>query len=184
MNNKLSKKVFAEMMETLNAYYVNFKVDLDNQLVVNVWYRAFENFDDKTFKDMILNYCTNNIYAPQSPTHIIEITFNKLLESQMGSTEAFNKIIEWWADDNISNDKLIRNIADINEALLQTFNDMRLSHIGRYAKITDDFTKNQLKKEFIESYEKNLKNFIRGCIQKGNLLLGDTSILKIGSDGK
>ena len=87
--NKLSKKVFAEMMETLNAYYVNFKVDLDNQLVVNVWYRAFENFGDETFKEMILNYCMNNIYAPQSPTHLIQHMKDMVLLREPSGEEAW-----------------------------------------------------------------------------------------------
>ena len=36
-NNILSKKKFAESMEFLNAYYVYFKLDLDNELVIRVY---------------------------------------------------------------------------------------------------------------------------------------------------
>jgi len=39
----LSKKVFVQGMELLNAFYVYFKLDLDNPLVQQVWYMTFKN---------------------------------------------------------------------------------------------------------------------------------------------
>lgn len=77
------KKVnFAKGIERLNAYYVNFKVDLDNQLVLEVWYEALKYIDDESFDKLIKDYCIKNVYAPQSPTHLIE-WFDKLVDAYL-----------------------------------------------------------------------------------------------------
>ena len=68
--NKLGKKAFIEGMEYLNAYYALLKIDLDNKLVQEVWYENVSHIEDNTFKFVVKDYCKNNIYPPQSPTHL------------------------------------------------------------------------------------------------------------------
>ena len=43
-------------MELLNAFYVYFKLDLDNPLVQQVWYMTFKNLTDAEFESLIQNY--------------------------------------------------------------------------------------------------------------------------------
>ncbi len=76
-NNILSKKKFAESMEFLNAYYVHFKLDLDNELVIRVWYDMLKSFDDYTLEKVVSDYAKHNVYPPSSPASLIE-WFNKL----------------------------------------------------------------------------------------------------------
>ena len=175
MNNKLSKKVFAEMMETLNAYYVDFKVDLDNPLVVSVWYRAFENFDDKTFKDMILNYCTNNIYAPQSPTHLIQAFKDMALLNEPSGEEAWELSYGLLKKNRYDIDVTVEQLVkDNKEVCANALQEMKSRFRGL---MTDDIP--YVRKDFIDIYKRVVTQTVN---QK--VLLGDTSILKIGSDGK
>lgn len=79
-NNLLSKKKFAESMEYLNAYYIHFKLDLDNEMVIKVWYDTLKGFDDYTLEKVVADYSKNNVYPPSSPASLIE-WFNKMYEN-------------------------------------------------------------------------------------------------------
>lgn len=68
----MTKITFAKGIEYLNAYYVNFKVDLDNKLVQQVWYGALSGIPDEDFEALLIDYAKRNIYPPQSPTHLLE----------------------------------------------------------------------------------------------------------------
>lgn len=87
--NKLSKETFAYGMEYLNAYYTSLKIDLDNELVQNVWYEAFGVCSDDDFVNMIVGYCKNNVYPPQSPTHLYDYLKNMALRSELSGDEAW-----------------------------------------------------------------------------------------------
>ena len=174
-NTKLSKKVFASMMETLNAFYVNFKVDLDNQLVVKLWYQTFENIGDEIFKQLVESYCKSNIYPPQSPTHLIQHMKDLVLSNEMSGEEAWEFAYE----------RVKRNQYDVlftiemlrgygKENIANTLVEMK----SRFRNLmTDDLP--YVRKDFIEIYKRIVTQNIN---QK--VMIGDTSILKIGSDGK
>src|SRR5690554_1043023 len=70
-NSWMNKVNFIKGIEYLNAYYVNFKVDIDNKMVQIVWYDALKHIDDDSFIKVITNYALTSKYAPQSPTDII-----------------------------------------------------------------------------------------------------------------
>ena len=74
----LSKKVFVQGMELLNAFYVYFKLDLDNPLVQQVWYMTFKNLSDAEFESLIQNYMIENSRPPDSPTRLIESMRDKI----------------------------------------------------------------------------------------------------------
>lgn len=74
----MTKIAFVKGIEYLNAYYVNFKFDIDDKLAQKIWYQALSVIDDKSFELTIIDYCKNNVYAPQSPTHLLE-WFDKLV---------------------------------------------------------------------------------------------------------
>ena len=174
-NKKLSKKVFASMMETLNAFYVNFKVDLDNQLVVKLWYQTFENLDDETFKQLVESYCKSNIYPPQSPTHLIQHMKDIVLLREPSGEEAWE----------LSYGLLKRNRYDIEttteqlkgdgkEACANSLKELR----SRFKNLmTDDIP--YVRKDFIEIYKRVVTQEVN---QK--VMLGDTSTLKLGNGGK
>lgn len=173
-NTKLSKKVFASMMEVLNAFYVNFKVDLDNQLVVKLWYQTFENLGDETFKHLVESYCKSNIYPPQSPTHLIQHMKDLVLSNEMSGEEAWEFAYE----------RVKRNQYDVlftiemlrgygKENIANALNEMR----SRFNNLmTDDLP--YVRKDFIETYKRVVTQNIN---QK--VMIGDISQLKLG-EGK
>ena len=173
--SKLSKAMFAQQMETLNAFYVNLKVDLDNSLVVNVWYRVFENIDDKTFEQLIESYCLNNIYPPQSPTHLIQHMKDMALQGELSGEEAWeighDMVKRCSFDMRTAIDRLEK---DNKKVIADTLNEIRSSFIG-----LETASVPYVRKNFIEIYKINVG---RNVNQK--VLLGDTSILKIGSGDK
>ena len=85
----MTKKTFVIGIEYLNAYYTNFKVDINNELVQKIWYEALKEFSDKMFTIVIQEYCKNNVYAPQSPTHLLHFyndykeNYTLLIESEI-----------------------------------------------------------------------------------------------------
>jgi hypothetical protein len=175
MNKKLSKKVFASMMETLNAFYVNFKVDLDNQLVVSVWYEALQNLDDNTFKELIKSYCKSNIYPPQSPTHLIQHYKDMAVLNELSGEEAWEVSYQLLKKNRFD----VEHTADLliddgKEACANALKEMR----SRFRNLmTDDIP--YVRKDFIEIYKRVVTQVVN---QK--VLLGDTSTLKLGNGGK
>lgn len=87
----MTKLTFVKGIEYLNAYYTNFKVDLGNELVQRIWYDALKHIDDKSFEFLVKDYSKKNIYAPQSPTHLLDY-FDNLLE--LYSKDLKDKIIK------------------------------------------------------------------------------------------
>ena len=170
-NKKLSKPMFAQQMETLNAFYVNLKVDLDNPLVVNVWYRVFENIDDKTFEQLVNSYCLNNIYPPQSPTHLIQHMKDMALQGELSGEEAweigYGMVKQCGFDMRTAIDRLEK---DNKKVIADTLNEIRSSFIG-----LETASVPYVRKNFIEIYKINVSQSVN---QK--VMIGDTSILKIG----
>jgi hypothetical protein len=174
-NKKLSKKVFASMMETLNAFYVNFKVDLDNQLVVSVWYEALQNLDDNTFKELIKSYCMNNIYPPQSPTHLIQHMKDMVLMREPSGEEAWELTYGLLKRNRYDIETTTEQLkGDGKEACANSLKELR----SRFKNLmTDDIP--YVRKDFIEIYKRVVTQEVN---QK--VMLGDTSTLKLGNGGK
>jgi hypothetical protein len=170
--SKLSKVVFAKQMETLNAFYVNLKVDLDNPLVVNVWYRVFENIDDKTFEQLIESYCLNNIYPPQSPTHLIQHMKDMALQGELSGEEAWEIAYESVKKHHYAVEDACTDLSNQGKvAIANSLKEMKSRFRNLY---TDDIP--YVRKDFIEIYKRVVTQQVN---QK--VMIGDTSILKIGS---
>lgn len=98
-NGTLTEQGFITGIEMLSAYYMTFKFwqeDFKGQIEVRkqMWYGTFKNMSDGTFTKLIERYCNENIYAPQSPTHILEFAKNKILENQPKAEIEFDKVVE------------------------------------------------------------------------------------------
>lgn len=66
------KKSFIKSMEYLGKYYINFKVDFSDQLVQRVWFDSLKHINPSDLEYTVKDYCSKNIYPPQSPTHLLE----------------------------------------------------------------------------------------------------------------
>jgi hypothetical protein len=161
----LSKKVFVQGMELLNAFYVYFKLDLDNPLVQQVWYMTFKNLSDAEFESLIQNYMMENSRPPDSPTRLIESMRDKIASKNISGEAAWENILlmlrnKKYQGYNPSSgtiyyiEDMINDITD--PALKKTISEMK-SQIK-------DYTNEWVRKEFIENYELNVKQQVKKII--------------------
>lgn len=78
----LSRKNFIVGLEYLKAYYRSIKPEFfKDTMVQKVWYEALSHIDDNAYLYLIKAYSVNNIFPPQSPTHLLE-EYKKLLNDR------------------------------------------------------------------------------------------------------
>lgn len=53
----------------------------------------FSSFPDDDFTNLVKDYCTKNIYAPQSPTHLFEHAKNVIFDNSMQPDDAWEYAI-------------------------------------------------------------------------------------------
>ena len=64
------KKEFINCISYLKAYYPNFNFDINNKLMLDVWYQSFNKVNNLPV--LIRNYTLNNKFPPLSPNDILE----------------------------------------------------------------------------------------------------------------
>jgi hypothetical protein len=90
----MNKKTFAQGLAYLSLFYTTFKVDLENEMVIEVWYDTFKSMDEQYFTALVRGYCKENIFPPQSPTHLLEFAKQQLALSQSKADEEFERVRE------------------------------------------------------------------------------------------
>lgn len=90
----LDKARFLKGLKYLNAFYSNFKFDINDDFKIGVWYQTFSGFTDDSFTDLVKNYCEQNIYAPQSPAHLLEFAKSVISTTFMNSKEAWEYALD------------------------------------------------------------------------------------------
>ncbi len=156
------------MIKYLSSYYANFKFDLyddengemkpSHQL--EVWYDVFKDFDEDELVSMVKQFCRENIFAPQSPTQLLEYMRNKLFTTHNDSELAWEKVIETYRDYGYYNFE--KGVKLLNNAIIQRSYEMMKSSFR-------DLTSDKIpfvRKEFIEIYERNLKQNINKNISQ------------------
>lgn len=91
----MNKKTFAQGLAYLNAFYTTFKVDIENPMVIEIWYDIFKEMDEQKFTTLVKGYCKENIFPPQSPTHLLEFAKQQLAISQGKADEEFERVREF-----------------------------------------------------------------------------------------
>jgi len=165
-NQKLSKKMFVYGMEYLNAYYTLLKIDLDNPIVQKIWYDIFGNFNDNDFQDLIKNYCMNNIYPPQSPSHILELVKTTLLNNELSEDEAWDTGYGLVKKYNFDVKRACKEMRDTGyHAMATSFEKLG----GRFYGLTTQSLP-YLIKDFKDRYAYELKEYIKLNVNSGNLI--------------
>lgn len=175
-------ETFEMGMMMLMVYYQNFEFDTEPEpndkigiFKKKIWYDSLSMISDNQFMPLIESYCTNNIYPPQSPTHLIQHLKDMTLLGELSGDEAWeitygllkkNRFdVEHTADLLISDGK---------EACANALKEMR----SRFRNLmTGDIP--YVRKDFIEIYKRVVTQVVN---QK--VMIGGTSTLKIGSGGK
>ena len=90
----MTKQTFGKGIAYLNIFYTNFKVDIENPLVIEIWFDIFKDMDDQKFTELVKGYCKENIYPPQSPTHLLEYAKKQLIETKGSADREFEYVRE------------------------------------------------------------------------------------------
>lgn len=86
----LDDKRFLQGLKYLNAYYTNFNFDINNDFKIGIWYNTCKHIDGDTFSALIKAYCEQSIYAPQSPTHLLEFARSLTISQHMNVDNAWD----------------------------------------------------------------------------------------------
>jgi hypothetical protein len=160
----LTKERFLQGIKYLQCNYVNWQFDLNNDMMINVWYNKFKNLEDITFTRMLEIYTNTNIYPPNSPIQLIDTLDSGLIRNHLASDEAWNKVLELIRDYGFyyNSDKIYKAIEN-DKALTRTVqeyeSELRTLQSGDQ----------NIPLRFKKSYELNLK---RDIVEEKETLLG------------
>ena len=154
----LDQKTFLQGINYLKANYINWSFDLNNELMLKVWYKKFSNLEPNIFMGLVEKYTDIVKYAPNSPADLLELLTTQLSQKELDADEAWQFIIDLYEKYYYSSEKILKELED-KPALLKTFKAYRNN--WRF----DFYTMQAFKK----SYENNLKREIEN---KKSLLTG------------
>lgn len=157
----LDQKTFLQGINYLKANYINWGFDLNNDLMIKVWFKKFSNLEPQTFISIVEKYTELNKFPPNSPADLIELIRLQLTQQELDANEAWALIQKLYVDHFYSYSKIYADIED-KPALyhtLKTF-ERELSLYGANPYIINAFKKH---------YENTLKGYVES---KSNSLLG------------
>ena len=167
----LDQKVFLQGINYLKANYLNWQFDINNDLMIKVWYKKFSNLEPTVYMGLIEKYTELNKFPPNSPAELLELLRDQLTQSELDPNEAWQEVR-----------KLIRRYGfyygakEIYEeledtpALYKTVKEFE----GELRNLTVDDT--YTPERFKKAYAINLKRQVE---KSSCVLLGTTSVLLI-----
>ncbi|MGN1337368.1 MAG: hypothetical protein ACI4WW_02720 [Candidatus Coprovivens sp.] len=73
VENKLNIETFLKGINYIKGNYINWNFDIQNKIMVNVWFDRFKNLDSSVFIGLIKEYCEKNQYPPNNPQQILSL---------------------------------------------------------------------------------------------------------------
>ena len=160
----LDQKTFLQGINYLKANYINWGFDLNNDLMLKVWYKKFSNLEAAVFMQLIEKYTEVSKFPPQSPAELLDLLRDQLAKSEMDPQAAWQEVLGLMRKHGFyyGRDKIYKALED-KPALKQTVEqfEMELSHL-----MVDD-TNTPLR--FKNAYAANLKRQVEN---NSSLLLG------------
>lgn len=144
----LDQKTFLQGINYLKANYINWSFDLNNELMLKVWYKKFSNLEPNIFMGLVEKYTDVVKYAPNSPADLLELLTTQLTQKELDADEAWQLILDLQEKYYYSSDKMLSELEQY-PALLKTFKAYRIDSFDFYTM-----------QAFKKSYEKNLKREI------------------------
>ena len=89
----LDQQTFLQGINYLKANYINWGFDLNNDLMLKVWFKKLSNLDAATFMGLIEKYTDTNKFAPNSPADLLELMKEQLTLKQMDPNDAWAEVI-------------------------------------------------------------------------------------------
>lgn len=88
----LDNKTFLQGINYLKANYINWGFDLNNDLMLKVWYKKFSNLENATFIALIEKYSDLNKFPPQSPADLLDLLKNEMMQQELDPNEAWLEV--------------------------------------------------------------------------------------------
>lgn len=89
----LKQNTFLKGIKYLNAYYTTFNFNINDNMKLEIWYNIFKETEDETYTNLVKKYCVDNIYAPQSPTHLLQYAKDILIQNKTTPEAAWEKAL-------------------------------------------------------------------------------------------
>lgn len=94
-NGKLDRMSFISGVEFLSTFYSTFRFwneDFDGQVELRkqIWYETFKDMDGYIFKQLTHAYCKDNVFAPQSPTQLLDYGKKRLIGIKPTAEKAYS----------------------------------------------------------------------------------------------
>lgn len=161
----MKPNIFAGNIAKLNAFYVNFKLDTGNELVMDVWYNYFKGMQDHDFTNLVNDYMIHNIYPPQSPAHLMEHYRKKLIESQTSAETAWNDLLELRQRSAFKEYSAVMGVRYLIDEMVEYYNDNGKQAVARtIERLKDDLRfgldgnkGTWVKKSFIDVYNQEIR---------------------------
>jgi len=146
----LDKTTFLKGLKYLNAYYANFNFNINDDYKIGVWYNIFKGVSNETYTTLIKNYSEKNIYAPQSPTHLLEHVKEAIIESKPTPEAAWTIALDTLRSTGYNFKRTYEKIEDGN--IVRAIMELRVDLDGIMTKDIP-FVRNH----FIEIYKREIK---------------------------
>lgn len=85
----MNQAEFGEGLKYIKCFYTNWNLDINNPMVLSIWYENFKNIEFKAFQEIVKVYCFNNRFAPQSPFDLLDV-----IPKEYGIDEAWEIIFD------------------------------------------------------------------------------------------
>lgn len=172
----LDKKQFLKGLKYLNDYYVNFKFDINDNNKLGIWYSVFEEVDDETFVGLIKEYCKENIYAPQSPTHLLEYAKTRIIANFMSPDEAWEYAIGLLRRVGYTFSRFYEKVEHV--VISQSIKAIESEFYNLYTESLPF-----VKRNFVKVYEEKLKEHVSGAVRKNQFSLAGNTNLALNYSG-
>jgi hypothetical protein len=196
----LKNEVFIDKLADFMAWYVNFQFriyDVDEKtkakepsLQYQVWYKAFQNFNDSDFIAICDGYMRENVYPPSSPTSLLEYAKKVLVNKNKENIDkvwrdlkdliAYNGFSSYKQFSPIDNKYLY--ISPLKEAI-KNYGDNKLEKVYEiiYSRLQNMNSSNEdfVRKEFFTEYERLITEEIGSSVNQGKLSGGEKEKLKM-----
>ena len=165
----LDQKVFLQGINYLKANYLNWGFDLNNDLMLKVWYKKFSNLEPSVFMGIIEKYTELHKFPPNSPAELLDLLREHITQKELTHGEAWEEVIRLIHRYGFyyGREKIYEALAD-KPALLKTVKEFEPEL--RNLQIDDSYTPERFKK----AYNVYLK---RQTESHSSKLLGTSSIL-------
>ena len=146
----LDKTTFLKGLKYLNAYYSTFNFNINDDYKIGIWYNIFKEVSNETYTALIKNYCEKNIYAPQSPTHLLEHAKEVMIQSKPTPEAAWTIALDTLRSTGYNFKRTYETIKDEN--IVRAIMELRVDLEGIMTKDIP-FVRNH----FIEIYKREIK---------------------------